>query len=112
MAREHLLAQGYAINAQNTRIGHYEIDFIAIKDGQIVFAEVKTRSFETGDPYEILPPAKIRKLCRAADIYLHEYDIDLEPRFDLIAVVGNPDHYEVKHYPDAFFPPLSTKGWS
>lgn len=108
VAREYLLTQGYAINGQNIRVGHYEIDFIAMKDGQIIFAEVKTRSFETADPADVLTKEKIRKLSRAADIYIHDYDIPLEPRFDLIVIYGSPEKYELQHYPDAFFPPLSS----
>ncbi|MDE5649953.1 MAG: YraN family protein, partial [Duncaniella sp.] len=44
VARDYLLAQGYAIMGENVRIGNMEIDIIAMKDSSICFVEVKTRS--------------------------------------------------------------------
>lgn len=43
LARNALVAKGYAILKTNWRSGHYEVDIIAQKAGCIVFVEVKTR---------------------------------------------------------------------
>lgn len=108
VAREYLLTQGYAIGSENTRIGNYEIDFIAMKGDRIVFVEVKTRSTDYVDPLEAVDSRKRARLVRAADEYIRSMNIRLEPQFDIITVVGSPEKYEIEHFPDAFFPPLRS----
>lgn len=108
VAREYLLTQGYAIGGENTRIGNYEIDFIAMKGDRIVFVEVKTRSTDYVDPLEAVDSRKRARLVRAADEYIRSMSIRLEPQFDIITVVGSPEKYEIEHFPDAFFPPLRS----
>ena len=106
VAREYLLVQGYAIGAENLRVGNYEIDFIAMKDDRIVFVEVKTRSTDYTDPLEAVDARKRARLVRAADEYIRSMNIPHEPQFDIITVIGNPEKYEIEHFADAFFPPL------
>lgn len=108
VAREYLLTQGYIIGAQNIRVGHSEIDFIAYKDDKIIFVEVKTRTSPISDPLDAITPAKIRNLARAADSYLNLNNIPQEPRFDVVAIIGTPQKYTLEHFEDAFFPPLHS----
>ncbi|MCM1293711.1 MAG: YraN family protein [Bacteroides sp.] len=108
VAREYLITKGYAIANSNQRIGHKEIDIIAIKDNRIVFVEVKTRSTDFVDPAEAVDAKKISRIARAADRYIQSYDIKHEPQFDIITVVGTPETgHTLTHYEDAFLPPLS-----
>ena len=109
VARDFLVGQGYAIVGQNQRVGNVEIDIIAMKGDGIMFVEVKTRSTRFTDPLDAITPAKMRRLCRAADNYIRSMNIPHRPQFDVIAVVGTPMHYEIEHYPDAFFPPLISR---
>ena len=107
IAREHLLSLGYAISHQNERIGRVEIDFIARKDHRLIFVEVKTRSTAYVDPLQSIDTEKQRRLIRAADIFMNriETDVPLEPQFDLIFIIGNPDEgYSIENKPDAFYP--------
>ncbi len=109
VARDFLLAKGYAIGEQNLKVGNYEIDFIARKDDRIVFVEVKTRSSRGYDPLEAVDERKIRRLVRAADEYIRARQIRHEPQFDIITVIGSEQGgYEIEHFPDAFFPPLQS----
>lgn len=109
IAREFLLTQGYAIGGENTKVGNYEIDFIAMKDDRIVFVEVKTRSDDSYDPLDAVDERKRARLVRAADEYIRSMDIPLEPQFDIITVVGRPESgWRVDHYPDAFYPPMRS----
>ncbi|MDE6417286.1 MAG: YraN family protein [Duncaniella sp.] len=108
IARDFLLAKGYAIGEVNLKVGNYEIDFIARKDDRIVFVEVKTRSSRSVDPLAAVDARKIRRLVRAADEYIRSRDIKLEPQFDIITVVGSEAGYEVEHFADAFYPPLMS----
>ncbi len=110
LAREYLLRQGYAIGGENTRIGNYEIDFVAFKGDRIIFVEVKTRSTPLVDPVDAVTPAKMKRLARAVDSYIRSRGIVHDPQIDVIAIIGtpgmNPADVVIEHYPDAFLPPM------
>ncbi len=108
IAREYLLAQGYAIGGTNVRYGKVEIDFIAFKDDIVAFVEVKTRSTDFTDPAEAIDKRKRARMVRAADAYLRNNNLSLDYRFDIIIVIGKPETgHTIEHIPDAFFPELS-----
>lgn len=112
IAREYLLSEGYAIGGENTRVGNYEIDFIAYKGDRIVFCEVKTRRDDFADPTDAVDPKKMRRLCRAAEEYVQSMNIPHDPQMDVITVIGSPEmdpsQVRIDHIPDAFRPPLRT----
>lgn len=104
VARDYLLAHGYAIDAVNTRIGGVEIDFIARKDDRLCFVEVKTRQSDFADPLLAIDTKKQRRMIHAADSYLQRSEVDLAPQFDIIVIIGSPDSYTLEYIPDAFYP--------
>lgn len=106
VAREYLISRGYAIDGTNIRIGKIEIDFLARKDNFICFVEVKTRSTDFVDPAEAIDMRKRQRMIHAADMYMRTLKEPLEPRFDLIFIIGNPDNYSIEHVPDAFYPTI------
>lgn len=108
-ARELLLTDGYAVCGENIRIGGVEIDFIATKDNLICFVEVKTRSTDFVDPAEAVDSRKRSRLVRAADSYMRQYEIPLDPRFDIVVIIGSPESYTIEHIPDAFLPSLNNR---
>lgn len=110
IAMAHLRNEGYVILDVNWRSSHLEIDIIAAKDNEIVFVEVKTRK----DEEYMLPTAsvdknKINNIVRAANSYIIQKDTNLEPRFDIITVVGNREPFKVEHIKEAFFPPMKHR---
>lgn len=108
LARDYLIGKGYAIMEQNQRVGHKEIDIIAIKGNRIVFVEVKTRTTDFVDPEDAIDAKKIARLTKAADRYIQTYNIRHEPQFDIITIIGSPTTpYRLTHYEDAFFAPLA-----
>lgn len=109
IARELLLTQGYAICGENIRISGVEIDFIATKDDVICFVEVKTRSTDFVDPVEAIDRRKRSRLVKAADSYMRQYEIPLQPRFDIVIIIGSPESYTIEHIPDAFLPSLNNR---
>ena len=109
LACEKLITLGYAICERNKRIGHYELDIVAMKDNRIVFVEVKTRTNPNSDPLEAIDSKKIARMTRAANAYVIAYDIPHEVQFDIIAINGTPDNYTLEHIPDAFTAPLTTR---
>ena len=109
VAREYLLKEGYAIDHENDEMGGVEIDFIATKDNRICFVEVKTRSTDFVDPLEAVDKRKRARMVKAADAFLRDREIPLEPQFDIILIIGTPDNYTLEHIPDAFYPPLNSR---
>ncbi len=108
LAVERLIEAGYSIVARNWRLGHLEIDIVARKDDVLVFAEVKTRTDRDTDPLEAVDKRKIANMVRAADAYMQHENLPLEAQFDLFAISGTPDNYELEHIADAFYPPLKS----
>ena len=92
LAANFLQQKGYEIVDRNWRYGLKEIDIVAREGDTMVFVEVKTRStlaFEL--PQEAVTKKKMKNLVEAADAYLIQRNIDLESRFDIVAVLnGNP----------------------
>ncbi len=109
LAAAHMVSLGYAIVATQWRSGHYEVDLIAQKGGRMVFVEVKTRYKPYTDPVDSVDQAKRKRIIRSADVYLRQYDVPFEYQFDIITIVGDEAAYELKHYPDAFFPPMGRR---
>ena len=103
IAVEFLENKGYHIREQNWRFQKAEIDIIAQKDELIVVVEVKTRSSRNfGDPQQFVSSQKIRYLMKAANNFIISHKIDLEVRFDIIAIVKNPYEASIEHLKDAF----------
>ena len=107
-ALEYLLEKNYQILETNWVCGHKEVDIIA-KDGDtIVFVEVKTRHDKClVDPEITVDYYKQRHLIWAANSYVNRYQYDLDVRFDIIAIVVNPNNEKkIEHIIDAFYPSL------
>ncbi len=95
---------GYTILDRNWRYGHLELDLVCFKQGELIFAEVKTRSESSQEtPYEALTPAKKNNLLRAAQAYLSEKNAwEMPCRFDLICVDKMKTAFSVEHVINAF----------
>lgn len=108
LACEKLVSEGYAIMERNWRMGHYEVDIIAMKDNRIIFAEVKTRADGYCDPMDAIDRKKIAHMVASADVYMRSHDFPHEAQFDVFGIVGSPEDYKMEHIADAFFPPLKS----
>ena len=88
VAREHLLASGHQILAQNWRCALGEMDIIGQDGDTVVFVEVKTRrGRDSGSPEEAITRHKARKLWAIAQTYLSEQELgDIPWRIDMVAV--------------------------
>jgi putative endonuclease len=72
-------------------VAGYELDLVALRGHTVVFCEVKYKSGPAwGDPLEMVTPEKIRRVRRAAEVWLafrpqyRGYAV----RFDVVAVRG------------------------
>lgn len=101
VAIEYLVKDGYRILGRNFSCKMGEIDIIALKDGVIVFVEVKSRNFFAhGSGLESVTPDKISKIVRTADLYLTcKRKTYADCRFDVILT---NDEEIIEHIPNAF----------
>jgi len=95
----------YTILEKNWRNEHLEVDIIAKNDEYIVFCEVKTRSGNLLlEPQASVTPQKQRNLIRSANYYVLKHRIQLEVRFDIVAIILNGEQHTLEHIPFAFMP--------
>lgn len=105
MAVQFLKNLGYQIIEINWRAHKFEIDIIAQDKEELVFVEVKTRTTDFfGAPEEAVIHSKQKHLIEGADFYIQENEIDLECRFDVVAIVLNDSEQKVNHIKEAFYP--------
>jgi putative endonuclease len=105
LAVKHLLKNGYKIVERNYRYHKKgEIDIIAQNNDTLAVVEVKTRSTDDfGDPQDFVKPRQIKRLVEAIDVYVVERDLDVEVRFDIIAIVIEQSNVKLTHFEDAFY---------
>jgi putative endonuclease len=114
LAVKYLLKNGYTILDTNWTFQKAEIDIIAKIGNTLAIVEVKTRSsLEFGLPQDFVKPKKIQLLVKAVDAYVNAKNLDLEVRFDIIAITASvrpsvSGHKEgksfaIEHLIDAFF---------
>jgi len=102
LAIDFLLKNGYKILEKNYRYLKAEVDIIAKKDNVLAAVEVKTRSTDYfGNPQDFVNPKKIKLLLSAIDYYVNEKDLDVEVRFDIIAITHQKT-IKIAHLEDAF----------
>lgn len=104
LAAEYLQKNGYAILETNWVFQKAEIDILAQKNNTLAVVEVKTRSsIEFGLPQDFVKPKKIQLLVKAVQAYVTENDLDLDVRFDIIAISKKGQEFVIEHLTDAFF---------
>ena len=103
LAIDFLIKNEYHILEKNYRYLKAEVDIIAQKENVLAVVEVKTRSTDYfGDPQDFVNPKKIKLLLSAIDYYVIEKDLDVEVRFDIIAIIHKNDTTKITHLEDAF----------
>ena len=104
LAVDFLQKNGYDILETNWTLQKAEIDIIALKENSLAVVEVKTRSsIEFGLPQDYVKPKKIQLLVKAVNEYIVSNDLDIEVRFDIIAIYKEDKTYKIEHIEDAFY---------
>ena len=100
-----LVEKGYKIAERNWRYGKLELDIIAKRDNTLVVVEVKTRANDYyGDPEDFVSLAQQKHIIKATNEYILQKDLDLETRFDVIAIIKDDKKTKVRHLEHAFYP--------
>jgi len=104
LAVEFLENNGYKILETNWTFDKAEIDIIAQKENILAVVEVKTRSsIDFGLPQEFVKPKKIQLLVKAINEYVTQRDLEVEVRFDIIAIHKEKQEFLVEHIEEAFY---------
>lgn len=104
LAVDFLVENGYDIVERNYRFNKAEVDIIAQKENVLAIIEVKTRSTaDFGNPQDFVKPKQIKNLVKAVDEYVTVNNLDVEVRFDIIAIVKEKKEFKIEHLEDAFF---------
>ena len=99
-----LLKKGYDILERNYRFDKAEVDIIAQQNDILAIIEVKTRSTtDFGNPQDFVKPKQIQRLVKAVNEYVIENNLDVEVRFDIIAIVKEKSNFNIEHLKDAFY---------
>lgn len=104
LAVEFLQKNGYEILETNWIFDKAEIDIIAKKAEILAVVEVKTRSsIDFGLPQEFVKPKKIQLLLKAVNEYVGQNDLDVEVRFDIVAIHKTNSEFVIEHIEEAFY---------
>ncbi len=104
LAVEFLEKNGYSILETNWTFQKAEVDIIAKKDTILAVVEVKTRSSnDFGPPQDFVKPKKIQLLVKAINEYVISNDLEVEVRFDIIALNREGKGFKIEHLEDAFY---------
>ena len=107
LAANYLIKNGYKIRERNFVFERAEVDIIAEKDNLLIVVEVKTRAselFETAT--DLVTKKQINQIITATQGYILLKEIDLETRFDVIAIILDQRPPKIEHIIDAFYPTL------
>ncbi|MDO5972547.1 YraN family protein [Flavivirga aquimarina] len=104
LAVDFLIKNGYDIIERNYRFDKAEVDIIAQQKDTLAIIEVKTRStIDFGNPQDFVKPKQIQRLVNAVDEYVNVNSLDVEVRFDIIAIVKEGKGFNIEHLEDAFY---------
>ncbi|RLD29298.1 MAG: YraN family protein [Bacteroidetes bacterium] len=104
LAVDFLIKKGYTIKKRNYRFQKAEVDIIAKLKDTLAIVEVKTRStVDFGNPQDFVKPKQIQRLVKAVDEYVIVNKLDVEVRFDIIAIVKQGRSFNIEHLENAFY---------
>ncbi len=104
LAVEFLIKKGYEIVERNYTYKKAEVDIIAQLKNTLAIIEVKTRSTSNfGNPQDFVKPKQIQNLVKAVDEYINSNNLEVEVRFDIIAIINKEGHFSIEHLEDAFY---------
>ena len=104
-AAAYLIKNGFTILERNYTYQKAEIDIIAQKEPDtLLIVEVKTRnSAAFGDPQSFVSKKKVQQIVKAANEYVTSNLLDVEVRFDIIAILKNSKEETLEHFENAFY---------
>ncbi len=104
MAAEFYKSKGYAVEKMNFTCKYGEIDVIARKNKELIFAEVKARGKNSiARPCEFVTPTKQKRILKTALIYLKQIGSDdFYIRFDVVEAISKDGKITLNCIENAF----------
>ncbi len=103
LAADWLARNGYTIVARNVTTRAGEIDVVAQEGDTLCFIEVKARATaQFGSAIEAVTPAKMRRIVRAASLFLARTGEERAVRFDVLGLDRAQDGWRFTLIRDAF----------
>jgi len=103
IACEHLRAAGLKLINKNFSCRLGEIDLIMQDESSVVFVEVRYRKNQNyGGAKESITPKKQHKIKKTALYYMQTKGRELNARFDVIAMSGDPSNPTIEWIRNAF----------
>jgi len=103
IAKEFLVSKNFKILETNYHSRHGEIDIICENDEYIVFVEVKSKLYSSNSE---LPGrvnlSKQKKIVKTILDYISNYEVNKQPRIDVIEVTIFPLVHKINHIENAF----------
>lgn len=94
---QYLQQKGHSVLARNWRTKWCEIDIVSRCDGILYFTEVKYRKQDNqGGGIAAITPKKLHQMTFAAELFMVNHRLDLQPRLAVADVSGQPP--QVKTY--------------
>lgn len=91
-ALDYLKSQGLKLVTCNFLCRMGEIDLIMMHNKHLVFVEVRYRkNSHYGTPAATISRTKQSRLTRTANFYLQQHGLDIPCRFDVVAIVAQPE---------------------
>ena len=84
LAGEYLESFGWQILVYNYTIREGELDLIALRQGELIFVEVKMRSADEESIFDSINARKRKALIRAAEAFMSEFDQDFDTCYFLL----------------------------
>lgn len=104
LVAQKLQEEGFKVLEQNYKKFFGEIDIIAQKKDLVVFVEVKARTSPKTSMFELVQPAKQKKIIQVALDYITKKNLDnITYRFDVALVKYQNDIVEMSYIPNAFY---------
>ena len=92
---------GFQIVKKNSRIGHSDIDILAMDGDTLVFVEVRTKlKVDRGMPEETLTLKKLKRMRKTAEYYIAVNHVESLARLDAVCIVLDASDRikHLKHY--------------
>ena len=107
IAAKYLQQKHYKLVAMNYHSRFGEIDLIVSDSNYLVFVEVKLRKSDRfASAYEHVDLHKQQRIRSTAEVFLTEYNTELQPRFDVVEIYApegtDTKRPKINHMEDAF----------
>ena len=103
IASRYLEEHGCVVLDRHYRLGHKEVDIIALDHGELAVVEVKTRSSDdVFSPEQAVDHQKRQNIIRVASDYVRSHHRTEQVRFDIIAIIGSGSDAVIRHTKNAF----------